>query len=104
MLSLPVTDRLRHALSTVVAPDFVYGVRCEAVHLVSPEEGVVGGRVGLVEPAGPETFAFLDTEVGAMMCQASGRLHLRIDDPAHLRRSADDVHVFDATTQRRVGP
>jgi multiple sugar transport system ATP-binding protein len=101
---LPVTDLLRQALSKAVSRDFVYGVRCEAVHLVSQEDGVVGGRVRLVEPTGPETFAFLDTEVGAMMCRASGRLHLRIDDPVHLRWSADDVHVFDAATQRRVGP
>jgi multiple sugar transport system ATP-binding protein len=101
---LPVTDLLRDALSKFVSPDFVYGVRCEAVHLVCPEDGVVGGRVRLVEPTGPETFAFLDTEVGAMMCRASGRLHLQMGDPVHLRWSADDVHVFDATTQRRVGP
>ena len=101
---LPISAAQREALAAAGSTELTYGVRSEALHLADAGMGVVAGRVRLVEPTGPETFVFLDSPIGALMCRASGRLELQIGDTVHLRWSADDVHLFDAGSLRRVGP
>jgi multiple sugar transport system ATP-binding protein len=99
---LPLNDVQRQALARAGARAVTYGVRAEALQLALESDRVLDGTVRLVEPTGPETFTFLDTRVGALMCRASGRLHLNIGDPVGVRWSADDAHLFDAASQQRI--
>jgi multiple sugar transport system ATP-binding protein len=102
-VQLQLSPEQRRSLAAGAGPAFTYGVRPEALHLTDASASMLSGRVRLVEPTGPETFAFLDSPVGALMCRASGRLALKIGDAVHLRWAAADVHLFDAASQHRVG-
>ena len=102
-VALPLAPEQQQALPQADGAAFAYGVRAEALHLTTEANSVVSGRVRLVEPTGPETFVFLDTPVGALMCRGSGRLRLEIGDPVHLAWAVGDVHLFDGASHRRVG-
>jgi multiple sugar transport system ATP-binding protein len=63
----------------------------------------VPGRLTLLEPTGPDTYAFVDTVMGAIVLRVAGRVSQRVGEAAHLSWDARDLHVFDAATQARIG-
>jgi multiple sugar transport system ATP-binding protein len=101
--ALPLDEAQRRALAASGADKIDYGLRAEVLHCTDDTDALLPGTVRLVEPTGPETFTFLDSPVGALMCRTPGRLAVKIGDTVRLRWSAADVHLFDARTQRRVG-
>jgi multiple sugar transport system ATP-binding protein len=77
----------------------LYGLRPEALSLA--DEGLPG-TVRMVEPTGPETYAIVDTELGALTARLPGRLLRHAGDAVRLQWKADDAHLFDAASGRRV--
>jgi multiple sugar transport system ATP-binding protein len=80
--------------------DLIVGLRPERINLSAAG---VPGRLTLLEPTGPDTYAFVDTVMGAIVLRVAGRVVQRVGDAVHLSWDARDLHVFDAATQARIG-
>jgi multiple sugar transport system ATP-binding protein len=78
----------------------VLGVRPECVRLADTG---LAGRLTLLEPTGPDTYAFVDTAIGPLVLRTGGRVPQRVGDAVHVAWDAQDLHVFDAATDRRLG-
>ena len=90
----------REALSRQPANSVVVGLRPERVHFA---DAGLPGRLSLLEPTGPDTYAFVDTPMGAMVLRVAGQVAQRVGDNVHLRWDAADLHVFDTATEARIG-
>ena len=77
-----------------------YGLRPEALSLA--DEGL-SAHITMVEPTGPETYVTLDSAVGHLVVRAPGKFHPVVGDTVKLAWSTEDVHLFDAKTQKRIG-
>jgi multiple sugar transport system ATP-binding protein len=78
----------------------VLGVRPECVRLA---DSGLSGRLTLLEPTGPDTYAFVDTAIGPLVLRTGGRVAQRVGDAVHVAWDARELHVFDAESERRVG-
>jgi multiple sugar transport system ATP-binding protein len=105
-MDLALTDAQRGALAQSSANDMLYGFRPEAISLADGDDDGGGsgvpGKIIMIEPTGPETYALIDTTVGHLMARLPGRLRQRAGDPVHLKWHAQDAHLFDAGTEKRV--
>ncbi|HEY0858947.1 MAG TPA: sn-glycerol-3-phosphate ABC transporter ATP-binding protein UgpC [Albitalea sp.] len=98
-VALALTDEQRLALQAASTAEVTYGLRPESLAFAS--DGLPG-RVSMLEPTGPETYALVDTPVGMLTARVPGKVHQQVGEQVHLRWSAVDAHLFDAQTQRRV--
>jgi multiple sugar transport system ATP-binding protein len=94
---LPLSEAVRARLGSGA---LLYGLRPEALTLA--DDGL-RGTVRIVEPTGPETYAVVDTALGALTARVPGRLAHVVGDPVALTWHADDAHLFDAASERRIG-
>ena len=99
-IELAMTPDQRAALARHGANDVLYGLRPECVSLAA--EGGVPGKILMIEPTGPETYALIDTALGHVMTRTPGRLHQHEGESVHLTWHAQDAHLFDAKTDARV--
>jgi multiple sugar transport system ATP-binding protein len=93
----------QHALHVRAAPaaaGLVVGLRPERVHL---SDAGVPGTLTLLEPTGPDTYAFVDTALGQIVLRVAGHVSQRVGDGVHLSWDARDLHVFDAVSEARIG-
>jgi multiple sugar transport system ATP-binding protein len=93
---LPVPDALRARLGSGAV---LYGLRPEAIALA---DNGLPGAVLMVEPTGPETYVVVETALGALTARVPGRLTRQTGDRVSLTWRADDAHVFDAASERRI--
>ena len=117
MLEVDATGRLDHALTVkgmaiALTADqqrelqqhagaaLVIGLRPECVHL---GDNGVPGRLALLEPTGPDTYAFVDTAMGRIVLRMGGRVMQRVGDPVHLTWDPRDLHLFNVDTEVRIG-
>ena len=100
-ITLPVEIDYGEALAECTSPKVVYGLRPEA--LTFENEGLPG-QLRMVEPTGPETYAFVDTAVGPLVVRVPGKVTEKVGDNVRLAWSPTDVHLFDATTEARLVP
>jgi multiple sugar transport system ATP-binding protein len=96
-IALGTTAEQRAALAG--AGDVLYGLRPESITLAA--EGVPG-RIVMVEPTGPETYALIETALGRVMTRTHGRLHQREGEAVRLAWQPQDAHLFDAKTEKRL--
>jgi multiple sugar transport system ATP-binding protein len=96
-VQLALADTQRGALGT--AADVLYGLRPE--HLSFADTGLPG-TLAMIEPTGPETYALVDTPVGALTARVPGRLHQRVGEPVQLQWRPGDAHLFDARSEARL--
>jgi multiple sugar transport system ATP-binding protein len=97
--ALASTDAQRAATSGRV----LYGLRPEALTLAEDAaRGGLPGTVVMVEPTGPETYAVVDTAVGQLTARVPGRLLRHAGDRVALAWRAEDAHLFDARSERRL--
>jgi multiple sugar transport system ATP-binding protein len=99
-VALPVTDAARAALAKT-SGSVTYGLRPEDVRF-GGGDGVVPGKLLMVEPTGPDTFATAETAMGRITARLPGRAPGAAGDAVALAWSASDVHLFDAATGKRV--
>ena len=98
-IDLSLTDAQRALMGDGHADGILYGLRPEALTLA---DAGLPGTISLVEPTGPETYVLVDTPVGKMMARVPGKVHQAVGDTVRLRWSAEDAHLFDAKSERRV--
>ena len=72
------------------------GIRPEDVSLTNPGEGVMDGRVAVVEALGNTTFVHVDTAFGQVNVEADSALRLEAGVNLGLRFDTNKIHVFDA--------
>jgi multiple sugar transport system ATP-binding protein len=77
----------------------IYGLRPEAIAF--SEDGLPG-KVHFTEPTGPETYATVETAIGMLTLRVPGVLHAKVGDAVHVKWSPDAVHLFDASTDKRI--
>jgi multiple sugar transport system ATP-binding protein len=99
-VTLPINDAQRAALQAHGQVDWVYGLRPESISFVS--QGVPG-KLSMIEPTGPETYATVETAAGKLTARVPGVLQAVVGDTVHLQWSADSAHVFDRASGSRVG-
>ena len=72
------------------------GVRPEDVSLTNPGDGVIVGRVAVVEALGNTTYVHVDTEFGQVNVESRSALRVAAGDNVGVRFETDKVHLFDA--------
>jgi multiple sugar transport system ATP-binding protein len=101
-LALALSDTQRAALQATggtAGSGMIYGLRPEALSFA--EDGLPG-TLRMIEPTGPETYATVESPIGLLTVRVPGNLRGHVGDAVHLKWSADDAHLFDAATERRV--
>jgi multiple sugar transport system ATP-binding protein len=98
--AIALTDEQQAAVQAAKGTGLVIGLRHERVHLSATG---VPGNLMLLEPTGPDTYAFVDTPIGQIVLRVAGRVIQQVGDAVHLSWEARDLHVFDANTQGRIG-
>jgi multiple sugar transport system ATP-binding protein len=97
---LATTTAQREALRAAGAARVLYGVRPECITLGA--EGLPG-RIRMIEPTGPDTYAMVDTPVGSITARVPGTLAQQPGDAVGLAWPAEQSHLFDADSERRIG-
>ena len=98
-IELAANDAQRAALQHAGGAEVVYGLRPEC--LAFSDSGLPG-TLAMIEPTGPETYLLVDTAVGQLTVRVPGNPGQHVGDRVHLRWQAENAHVFDAKTERRV--
>ena len=98
--SIALSAEQQAALRRQPAAGLVIGLRPERVQL--GEHGVAG-RLTLLEPTGPDTYAFVDTPLGSLVSRVAGTVTQRVGDVVNLSWDARDLHLFDTATEARIG-
>jgi multiple sugar transport system ATP-binding protein len=90
----------RAALQKDAGNALTYGLRPESLRF--SDQGLPG-TLHMTEPTGPETYATVETRVGLLTLRVPGLLHANVGDNVHVQWTPGAVHLFDATTEKRVG-
>jgi multiple sugar transport system ATP-binding protein len=98
--TIALGDEQGQALQARPAAGLVIGLRPERVALA--DQGMPG-RLMLLEPTGPDTYAFIDTAIGSLVSRVAGTVTQRVGDLVHLRWDARDLHLFDGASGARIG-
>jgi multiple sugar transport system ATP-binding protein len=99
-VNLPITDAQRAAVLEKGGTEFVYGLRPESIGFSA--QGLPG-KLTMIEPTGPETYATVDTAAGKLTARVPGVLQAVVGDAVHLQWSAEQAHVFERISGLRVG-
>jgi multiple sugar transport system ATP-binding protein len=97
--ALPLAGQRLPQLLGLPQRDWIYGLRPEAVSFA---DAGLPGRISMVEPTGPETYAKVETEAGVVVARVPGRLERQVGDHVHLAWDASQVHLFDGKTEERL--
>jgi multiple sugar transport system ATP-binding protein len=99
-VELELTAVQREALKASSAGTLTYGLRPESVRFA--DDGVPG-TLRFTEPTGPETYATVETAVGNLTLRVPGYMAAKVGDAVHVKWVPESVHLFDATTDERIG-
>jgi multiple sugar transport system ATP-binding protein len=99
--NLSLTSEQTQALATGKADKVIYGLRPEALRL---SDTGLPGQLRMIEPTGPETYAYVDTAVGPLVLRVPGRVHQAVGSNVAVEWGPEDVHLFDAQSERRIEP
>ena len=97
---LAVHGAQQAAIQAASANDLLYGLRPEAINLAATG---LPGTITMLEPTGPETYAMVQTAVGKFTARINGKVMQSVGDNVFLQWAAQDVHLFDGTSEQRVG-
>jgi multiple sugar transport system ATP-binding protein len=88
------------AKSLATGTDIICGIRPEYLELA---DAGIPAMVNVVEPTGSETHVFLKYSGGELMAVLRERFDLTPTQKVHVMPRDNQVHLFDATTQLRLG-
>jgi multiple sugar transport system ATP-binding protein len=97
--AIGLTPDQQRTLQSRKGANLILGLRPECIHL---GKSGVAGTLTMLEPTGPDTYAFVDTAMGAVVLRVAGRIAQRVGDTVHLGWDARDLHLFDAETNARI--
>ena len=87
-------------LKNGVAGAMTVGVRPEDLELRA--DGQLAGKVSLVEPTGPETYALVDVGHAEITVRMAGLPSLEPGEAVRVHVPPEAVHVFDASNGKRL--
>ncbi|MEY4765715.1 MAG: sugar transporter ATPase [Pseudomonadota bacterium] len=96
---LPLGDEDLANLQSRQISDVVYGLRPESLRFA---DSGLAGTLRMVEPTGPETYAYVDTAVGDLVVRVPGHVSQAVGDNVWLSWDTRAVHLFDAKTEARI--
>jgi multiple sugar transport system ATP-binding protein len=97
---LPLSPQQRAALRDRPAlSELVYGLRPEDIQLA---DSGIAGRLTVVEPTGPDTYAIVDTAAGLLTVRVPGTPALAPGQMTHVRWQPERAHLFEAERGHRV--
>jgi multiple sugar transport system ATP-binding protein len=100
-VAIGLASEQRQALKAAApASGCTLGVRPECVRLA---DSGVPGRLVLLEPTGPDTYAFVETPIGPLVLRTGGRVAHQVGESVHVAWDAQDLHVFDGASEQRIG-
>ncbi|WP_374586219.1 ABC transporter ATP-binding protein [Ideonella dechloratans] len=97
--ALPLSEAAGRALAARNPASVVYGLRPEALRL---SDRGLPGQLRMVEPTGPETYAYVDTAVGPMVLRVPGRVAQPVGSNVLLDWNEAEVHLFDGQSEQRI--
>jgi multiple sugar transport system ATP-binding protein len=98
-VELGVAPGYTQALSACTSAKVIYGLRPEALRFANAG---LPGQLRMIEPTGPEAYAFVDTAVGSMVVRVPGKVEAKVGDNVHLAWADADVHLFNASNEQRL--
>ncbi len=98
-LALALNDAQRQAVQAHGSDELVYGLRPESLAFAT--QGLPG-TLSMIEPTGPETYATVDTPAGKLTARVPGVLDAQVGEAVHLQWDADQAHLFDQHSGKRV--
>ncbi len=98
-VALAITDAQCAAVRAHLSADLIYGLRPESISFAA--QGLPG-KLSMIEPTGPETYATVDTAVGKLTARVPGVLQAAVGDPVHLQWQPEQAHVFDRASGNRL--
>jgi len=102
-VSLTLTDEQRGSLARSSGAELIYGMRPEALSFADADApDALAGTLMIVEPTGAESYATVDTPVGALVARVPGRVRHAVGERVFLRWDASAAHLFDAGSEMRV--
>ena len=99
-VELAITDAQRAAVQAHGSAELVYGLRPESIGFAATG---LRGKLSMIEPTGPETYATVDTAAGKLTARVPGVLQAAVGDAVHLQWAAEQSHLFDRASGVRVG-
>ena len=96
-LDWPITS----ALNVSAGKEVYYGVRPTDMYLTEPGQGIPA-QVVVVEPTGAETELLVKVGDDTLTLVIQGRTHVKPEDTVHLGVKTEKVHLFDATSEKRI--
>ncbi|HSI51486.1 MAG TPA: ABC transporter ATP-binding protein [Ideonella sp.] len=102
-VALPLAEDQRASISAGAANEVSYGIRPEDIALVGADQsGALPGRISMLEPTGPETYALVETALGVLTARVPGKVVQRVGDAVALQWSPLSAHLFDAKSEQRL--
>jgi multiple sugar transport system ATP-binding protein len=98
-VDLPITDVQRTTVLENGKTEFVYGLRPESISFSAHG---LPGKLTMIEPTGPETYATVDTAAGKLTARVPGVMQASLGDVVHLQWSTEQAHVFERANGLRV--
>ena len=96
MLGTEAVPELRAGVATV-------GIRPEDLVVCAPEEAWFGGKLAVAEQLGSQTYGYLETGDARMLTVEFPRgTTISVGDQIHVRPNQSALHVFDASSGRRL--
>ena len=99
-VELPITERQSAAVQAHGSAELVYGLRPESIGFAM--QGLPG-KLSMIEPTGPETYATIDTAAGKLTARVPGVLQAAVGDAVHLQWQAEQSHLFGRASGVRMG-
>ena len=99
-VELAITNAQRAAVQAHGSAELVYGLRPESIGFAATG---LPGKLSMIEPTGPETYATVDTAAGKLTARVPGVLQAAVGDAVHLQWAAEQSHLFDRVSGHRVG-
>ena len=81
----------------------ILGVRPEDIRVVGPDAGEASATIYAVELTGESVLATCDTPAGRVVARAARGFRGAIGEPVRLALDPDRLHLFDPTTEKRLG-
>jgi ABC-type sugar transport system ATPase subunit len=81
----------------------ILGIRPEAITAVTRPSSVLAMKVEVVERLGPDQYLYGRVGADSLTARLDPRVGVEVGDVVDLALDPDAVHLFDATTQARLG-
>jgi multiple sugar transport system ATP-binding protein len=78
------------------------GLRPEQLHWAPGGDAMLEGTARVVEPLGSDTLVVFDVAGCELQARLPPRVVRRAGDPVRVAIAPDAIHLFDATTERRL--